>query len=177
MKIRSVKMNNRKRAFEVRTYRDTYDFPYAKLDVKPASDDRISDVYVDAELGNEAFTYTLDSGREDSIHIDRVLEYNKDPAYMRELMLYKLTVQAKKLVERSELSKREMIRRLGTSPAQFYRILDEENYRKSIDQVFGLLAVLDCHLDFLIESDVEEDVGAVSQQRVETGHLRLTVVA
>ena len=177
MKIRSVKTNNHKRAFEVRTYKDTYDFPYAKLDVKPASDDRISNVYVDAELGNEAFTYTLDSGREDSIHIDRVLEYNKDPAYMRELMLYKLTVQAKKLVERSELSKREMIRRLGTSPAQFYRILDEENYRKSMDQVFGLLAVLDCHLDFLIESNDEGDVGAVRQQRAETGQPRLSVVA
>ncbi|MCH7663088.1 MAG: hypothetical protein IH859_04370, partial [Chloroflexi bacterium] len=160
MKIRKVTANNRKKAFEVRTYNNTYDFPYAKLDIRPSHDDGINNVFVDSELGNEAFTYTLESGREDSIHIDRVLEYNQDPSYMRDLMLYKLTVETKKLVESSALSKREMIRRLGTSPAQFYRILDEENYRKSIDQVFGLLAVLDCRLDFLIEKNTAREENA-----------------
>ena len=151
MKIRKVTPNNRKKAFEVRTYKDTYDFPYAKLDIKPSKDNKVKSVFIDPELGSEAFTYTLESGQEDSIHIDRILEYNKDPKYMRDLMLYKLTVETKKLVEGSELSKRELIRRLGTSPAQFYRILDEENYRKSMDQIFSLLAILDCRLDFLIE--------------------------
>ena len=71
---------------------------------------------------------------------------------MRDLLLYKLTLEAQKQVEKSPLSKRELIRRLNTSPAQFYRILDEENYRKSIDQVLGLLAVLECQVEFSIES-------------------------
>lgn len=153
MKIRKVKINNRKKAFEVRTYKDAYDFPYAKLDTRPTPFDKIDNVYIDRELGAEAFTYVLESGKEDTIHIDRVLEYNRDPEYMRELMLYKLTVAVKTLVDNSELSKKEMIRRLNTSPSQFYRILDEDNYRKSIDQVFRLIAVLGCHLDFNIESD------------------------
>ena len=164
MKIRKVTANNRKRAFEVRTYNNEYVFPYAKLDIKPSKDDKISNVFVDSELGNEAFTYVLDSGQEDSIHIDRVLEYNQDPTYMRDLMLYKLTVQARKFVESSNLSKREMIRRLGTSPAQFYRILDVENYRKSIDQVFGLLAVLDCRFDILIEENTAREENAKRHQ-------------
>lgn len=153
MKIRKIAINNRKKAFEVRTYKDTYDFPYAMLDTKPTPDDKVNDVYIDPELGDEAFTYTLESGNEDTIHMDRVLEYNRDPEYVRELMLYKLTVAVKKIVDNSELSKKEMIRRLDTSPSQFYRILDEENYRKSIDQLFRLITVLGCHLDFHIESD------------------------
>ncbi len=153
MKIRKIKVNNRKKAFEVRTYKDAYEFPYAKLDTRPTPDDKIDNVYIDPELGAEAFTYTLESGKEGTIHIDRVLEYNRDPEYMREVMLYKLTVAVKTLVDNSELSKKEMIRRLNTSPSQFYRILDEDNYRKSIDQVFRLIAVLGFHLDFNIESD------------------------
>jgi len=44
---------------------------------------------------------------------------------MRDLLLYKLTLEAQKQVEKSPLSKRELIRRLNTSPAQFYRILDD----------------------------------------------------
>jgi hypothetical protein len=38
-------------------------------------------------------------------------------------------------------------RRLGTSPTQIYRLLDEENTRKSLDRVFELLSVLQCRID------------------------------
>ena len=38
------------------------------------------------------------------------------------------------------------IRRLGTSAAQFYRLLDTTNYRKSIGQMVSLLYVLDCEV-------------------------------
>lgn len=155
MRIRKVIANNRKRAFEVRTYKGAYDFPYAKLDTRPSRDNKINDAFVDPELGNEALTYVLESGQEDSIHIDRVLEYHRDPAYMRDLLLYQLTLEAQKQVSKSRLSKRELIRRLGTSPAQLYRILDEENYRKSIDQVLGLLSVLNCRVEFRIEPESE----------------------
>lgn len=153
MKIRKVIPNNRKRAFEVRTYKGTYDMPYASLDTRPSRGNKIREVFVDPELGNEAFTYCLESGQQDSIHIDRVLEYNRDPAYMRDLLLYRLTLEARKQAEKSGLSKRELIRRLGTSPAQLYRILDEENYRKSIDQVVGLLSVLNCRVEFSVEPE------------------------
>lgn len=151
MKIRKVIPNNRKKLFEVHTLKGTYDFPYANLDTRPAKDNKVLEVFVDPELGNEAFTYSLESGQEDSIHIDRVLEYNRDPSYMRDLVLYRLTLEAQEQAKKSGLSKRELIRRLGTSPAQLYRILDQENYRKSIDQVLGLLSVLNCRVEFRVE--------------------------
>jgi hypothetical protein len=147
MKIRSVKMNNHKKVFVLRTYKDRYEYPYALLDTRPTDDDRIVKAYVDSELGAEAFTYELASGAEDSVHIDRVLEYSQDPSYLRDLLLYKLTLEAKKLVDASPLGIRELSRRLGTSPTQLYRVLDEENNRKSLDRVFDLLTVLQCRID------------------------------
>ena len=159
MKIKKVIPNNRKKAFEVTTYRKTFLFPYAKLTVRPSRENPVERVYVDKELGNEAFTYELKSGDEGTVHIDHVLEYNRDPRYMRDLLLYKLTLEAQQRVKSSSLSKRELIRRLGTSPAQFYRLLDQTNYNKSIDQLMALLHILDCDVDLVVKSkDLREVV-------------------
>ena len=70
---------------------------------------------------------------------------------MRDLLLYKLTLEVQRRVKISALSKRELIRRLGTSPAQFYRLLDQTNYTKSIDQLMALLGVLDCEVDLVVK--------------------------
>ena len=152
MKIRSVKTNNRKHAFEVGTWRNRYIFPYARCEPAPSATDPVEAVSIDDELGREAFTYRLKSGLEGSVHIEHVLEYNEDPAYMRDLLLYKLTLEAGKRVEESTLSKREIIRRLNTSPAQFYRLLDQTNYRKSLDKLLFLLRVLDCEVDLVVRA-------------------------
>ena len=152
MKIRSVSHNNRKKGFEVKTSSKAVWFPYAKLEAKPTPRNPVAKVFVDRELAREAFTYVLKSGDEGTVHIDQVLEYNQDPAYLRDLLLYKLTIEAQERVEASPLSKREIIRRLGTSAAQFYRLLDQTNYRKSVDQVLSLLHVLDCDVDLIVRA-------------------------
>lgn len=151
MKIKKVTLNNRKKAFEVTTRSENYQFPYARLEVPPSRENPITRVYVDRELGNEAFTYELESGDEGTVHLDHVLEYNRDPRYMRDQLLYQLTLAAQKQVEASPLSKREIIRRLGTSPSQFYRLLDQTNYKKSIDQMMALLHILDCEVDLVVK--------------------------
>ena len=152
MKIRSVKANNRKRAFEVRTYSKVLSFPYTKADPKPTADNPVTHAVVDKELGREGFVYTLKSGKEGTVHVEQVLEYNQDPAYLRDLLLYKLTLEAQKRVEDSGLSKREIVRRLGTSATQLYRLLDQTNYRKSVDQILNLLHVLDCDVDLIVRA-------------------------
>ncbi len=150
MKIRSVKPNNRKKAFEITISNKTLPFPYSRLELQPSTDDPIASVYVDKELGSEGFTYVLKSGKDGTIHIDQVLEYNQDPWYLRDGLLYKLTIEAQKRLEKSALSKREVIRRLGTSATQFYRLLDQKNYQKSVDQLLSLLHVLDCEVDLVV---------------------------
>ncbi len=127
-------------------------FPYAKSDPRPTPSDRVRVVEVDPELGREGFTYRLESGAEGTVHIEQVLEYNRDPTYIRELLLYRLTLEAQRRLEVSPLSKREVIRRLGTSATQLYRLLDQTNTRKSIDKLLSLLEVLDCEVDLVVRA-------------------------
>ncbi len=151
MKIRRVTANNRRRAFEVTTRSQTLLFPFVKAEPSPSSHDKVVSVAVDRELGNEGFTYVLESGSEGTIHIDHVLEYNKDPGYVADMLLYKLTLEAQRGLKKSSLSTRELIRRLGTSPSQFYRLLDQTNYKKSVRQLLALLYLLDCEVDVVVK--------------------------
>ena len=152
MKIRSVTYNNRKKAFEIKSGARSLWFPYGKVRPQPHAADPIRQVSIDKELGNEGFTYALESGKEGTVHLEQVLEYNKDPWYLRDALLYKLTMEARNRLEKSAVSKREIIRRLGTSATQFYRLLDQKNYRKSVDQLLSLLHVLDCDVDLVVRA-------------------------
>ena len=128
-----------------------YSMPYAVLEVVPSSEDRVTNVSVDHELGNEGFTYQLESGLEGTVHIDHVLNYNQDPNYMADLVLYKLTVEAQHRLEKSPIGLRQLARRLNTSPSQLYRLLDTTNYKKSVRSVLNLLYALDCEVDFVVQ--------------------------
>jgi hypothetical protein len=151
VKILKVTANNHKRAFEVHTRKDVFVMPYARVTPRPSVRDRLAVVYVDEELGREAFTYELASGAEGTVHIDSVLDYNEDPGYLAELMMYQLSIEAQKRVEQSPLSMREIARRLKTSVPQLYRLLDQTNYGKSLQQLISLLAVLDCKIELTVK--------------------------
>jgi hypothetical protein len=150
MKIQTVRFNNRKKAFEVRMRNRVFIYPYARMESAPKAGDLVREARVDEELGREGFSYVLDSGREGTIHAEQVLDYNEDSDYLREALLYKLTVEAQKRLANSSLSKREIIRRLGTSATQFYRLLDQTNARKSVGQLLSLLHILDCDVEFVV---------------------------
>jgi len=152
VKIRSVRHNNRRKVFEVRTSTRTLVFPFSKAEPTPTIQDPIGEVFVDQEAGREAFTYVLRSSRTGTVHVEQVLEYNQDPTYLRDLLLYRLTREAQKRIAESPLSKREIMRRLGTSAAQLYRLLDQTNYRKSVDQLLVLLQVLNCDVDLVVRT-------------------------
>jgi len=68
------------------------------------------------------------------------------------MLVYQLTLEAQKRVAATNLSKREIIRRLGTSATQLYRLLDQTNYAKSVDQLLRLLNVLDCDVEFVVHA-------------------------
>jgi hypothetical protein len=152
MKIRSVSYNNRKKTFEVKFSRRILLLPYSKVDVRPKGDDLVARVFVDKELGGEGFTYVLASGKEGTVHSEQVLAYNQDPSFLRDALLYKLTIEAQQRIKNSPLSTREIARRLRTSATQLYRLLDQTNYRKSVDQLLSLLHILDCDIDLHVRS-------------------------
>jgi hypothetical protein len=150
VKIRSVRHNNRRKLFEVGISGKRLVFPFSKADPRPTIEDPVRESFVDDDVGREAFSYVLQSGRGGTVHVEQVLEYNQDPSYLRDLLLYRLTIEAQKRVAASPLSKREIVRRLGTSAAQLYRLLDQTNYRKSVDQLLAMLQVLDCEIELVV---------------------------
>jgi len=151
MKIRNVTVNNRKRQIELTLQSGKIlPVPFAQLDPQPTPEDRVVQAYVDRELANEAATYILESGAEGSVHVDHALECNRDPGYLAEILIHKLTVEALRHVDQSGLSRRELARRLSTSVPQLYRLLDPENTRKSLAQLVALLHLLGCDVELVI---------------------------
>ncbi|MGB4593469.1 MAG: hypothetical protein WBI63_06815 [Coriobacteriia bacterium] len=150
MSIQGVRINNRKREFVLDTARGSFAYPYARLDPVPTADDPVVAYYIDEELAGDAVTYVLKSGREGFVHEEMAFDYNREPVYMRDMLLYRLTLDAQHRLETSGLSKRAVARRLKTSPAQLYRLLDQTNYEKSIDGMLELMSVLGCDVEFTV---------------------------
>ncbi len=159
LKITSVKANNHKRAFEVTLSEGLLAFPYSKADPAPKPSDPVEKVYVDDELGREGFTYVLKSGAEGSVHVDAVLEYNEDPKHMRDLLLYDLTVEARRCMTARQVSKNEVLRRVNTSASQLSRLLDTTNKTKSLDKMVELLGALDCEVELTVRSTRRDEAG------------------
>lgn len=151
MKIRQVAVNARKKQLELTTRAGAvYPMPFEKMRPRPSAGNAIVDVFIDRELGSEAVTYTLSSGRHGTVHLDHALDYNRDPNYVAAMVLHDLTVEARRRVERQGPSRRELARRLGTSVPQIYRLLDPANSTKSLARLIALLQVLDCDVRFLV---------------------------
>ncbi len=150
MRVEKVDFNNRKRGFDVFVESRALWFPYAKLELEPTRQDPLVEAYVDEEIGQEGFSYRLESGAEGTVHVEQVLEYNKDPSFLNDELLYRLTLEAQQRIDSSGLSRREIVRRMGSSASQLYRLLDQTNYRKSIDQMLKLLHVLDCDVEVMV---------------------------
>lgn len=142
MKITSVEINNYKKCITVYTRKGHWDLPYTHLDISPTPDNKIKEIFVDPELGKEAITYELESGDQNSVHLDVFMDYNKDPDFLKKLFLFELTIEAQRAIESTSLSKNEVCRRLKTSPSQLARLLDQTNTNKSVDKMLSLLAVL-----------------------------------
>jgi hypothetical protein len=138
----------------------------------PTADDPVEEVYPDPELGNEAFTYRLGSGAEDTIHLDSVREMAGDPEYLQGLLVHRLTVEALGGLEESGLGKREISRQLGTSASQLYRLLDPQNSNKSIGQMLALLHLVDREVTLKVTCK-EPERPATSKEKM-MAHKRVT---
>lgn len=165
LKVLNVSTNYRKRCFDLETRERPYTFPFALLPHQITAANRVTSVYADPELGNEAFTYELESGETESVHLDSVLYYHADPAYLHDLFLHNLTCEVLKALKKSKLGKRELIRQLGTSASQFYRLLDTANYSKSAGQMISLLHLLGKTVEVTVRPRVD---GASGRRRSTT---------
>jgi len=151
MKIKRIFAHNKKKAFILETKLQNYEYPFSELTIIPTLKDPVVSVYSDSEIGYEGFTYELLSGKTETIHLDSVLSFHKDPEYICELLLHQLTIKAQKAFNAKKITKRSLARKLKTSPQQLYRLLDASFYGKSIDQMVKLLHALGYSIDIRTE--------------------------
>lgn len=151
VRIKKVTVNMRKKVFLAEVKKLSYEFPFSRLEVVPTLQDPIVKLYVDPELAYEGFTYVLRSGKEGSVVWDQFLDYNKDPEYEHDMLLFKLTCQALDLIKQKKIRKRELARRMQTSPAHLYRLLDTTFYGKTVGQMIKLLSALDHRVEFVLK--------------------------
>ena len=149
-KIKKAGFNNRKKSIWVATAQAEYELPYSRLMLKPTSKNLIEEIFVDKELASTCVTYRLRNGKEDSVPLDAFLDFNRDPEYLRRMELYKMTIEAEKLVKKSKMSKRAICRLMGTSLSQLSRLLDTRNYSKSMDQMHKLLTILGAEVEIRV---------------------------
>ena len=148
-KIEAVSVNRRKKAFEFHVGSDVLVYSFSRADPPPSTQDPVLSVEVYDIFGGE-IRYTLASGRMGVVHLEEVLHDNGDPDHHRRLLLNQLTMEARNRIWIGSRSKREIIRRLGTSASQPSRLLDPSNERKSLDRMVALLYVLDCELEIVV---------------------------
>jgi len=147
MKINAVALDTRRRGFTIESGERRFFYAFTACSPAPEHGHDIRRVFVDPELGGEAFTYELENGRQGSVHLDAVREVNHEPEYMADLLLYKLSLAARQALEGSGRKIRDVSRALGTSPAQLYRLIDQTNYQKSFRQLVTLLEYLGCDVE------------------------------
>ena len=72
MRIINIRRNNRKKTFSVTTTKSVFSYPFAKLEPPPTKSNPLDSVWIDEDLGEEAFSNKLEDNESGTVHIDHV---------------------------------------------------------------------------------------------------------
>lgn len=138
-KFKLVRFNNKKKVFHL-TYTSGLEIecPYSALSI----DKNIIDAGPDKEVGNHCFYFVLEDGEKDYITFDQPLYIIRHPDYVREEVLYNLTLELQKIIALKKIPKRELARRLNTSVTQVNRLLDQTNYKKDLSRLIEIATII-----------------------------------
>ena len=151
--MKSFRIDARKRQVELTDTRgQTLRLPFGRMDPRPRRAADIEAIGFDRAIGRHGVVYRLANGREGAVLWDHCLDYNADPAYVEQALLRQLTREARASFRASGLAKRDVARRLATSPTQLYRLLDLGQTKKSVGQMVALLHVLGRRAEIVIRA-------------------------
>ncbi len=138
-KFKSVDHDNKKKVFHLEyTSGLKIECPYSALGIKKA----VVEAVPDKESGRHSFYFVLENGQKEVVPFDQPLHIVQNPEYVREQTLYEVTKQLNEFLKKSNVSKRELARRLETSLSQLARLLDTTNYKKELSRLIELAAML-----------------------------------
>ena len=144
-KFKKVEFNNKKKIFRL-TYNSNLmvECPYVALGIK----EKVIDAGPDKEVGHHSFYFVLENGKKDYVPFDQPLYISNNPDYMRQELMFELTMKIQYMIENAGISKRELARSLKTSVTQINRLLDQTNYNKDLSRLIQIAALLNYDFDW-----------------------------
>jgi hypothetical protein len=144
-KFKKVEFNNKKRVFKL-SYNSglVVECPYAALGIK----EKVVEAAPDKEVGGHSFYFILENGKQDYVPFDQPLYISNNPDYMRQELMFELTMNILSIIEDVGISKRELARSLKTSVTQINRLLDQTNYNKDLSRLIQIASLLNYDFDW-----------------------------
>jgi hypothetical protein len=144
-KFRSVQFNNRKKVFHlIYTSGLEVDCPYSAISVKK----NVVEAGPDKEVGNHSFYFILEDGYTGYVPYDQPLHIINHPDYVKEEIMWRVTIQLRDVIASKNISKREIARRMNTSVTQINRLLDQTNYNKDLSRLIEMAAIIGYEFDW-----------------------------
>ena len=149
--IDRVVFNNRRRVFEVQLGSLTFFFPYACAQIQRG--EHVGRLVMDRRDGREAFRYYVRAGRR-ALGRNGIIDVNDVLGFpgcqIASRIRRKLAREARKRVETTHFTTRQLIRALQISAPRYYRLLDDDDGIASIGQLLDLLEVLGAEVDVVV---------------------------
>ncbi len=90
---------------------------------------------------------------------DQPLYISNNPDYMRQELMFELTMNIQSIIEDVGISKRELARSLKTSVTQINRLLDQTNYNKDLSRLIQIASLLNYDFDWELKSSISKKTG------------------
>lgn len=164
-RVKRVIADEEQRCFHVFFAHRVLPFPYARCDPRPTRRNPIVRLFVDKGVDRRGFTYVLRSGVDGCVLLDYVLDHNCDPGYLGDMLLYKLSLAAQDRWSSTAVSLARVNERGGLRPGRVQEILEQTNYRKTLDELVTLLHALGYDVDFTLRPNraLRQQPGVVPQ--------------
>lgn len=151
VKIRNGEFNNRKKVLTVHYVNDkTAEVHYAQLGIKK----NLEAVWVDKETKGHSLGLRFEDGTEDYMPYDQPLALSKDPEYLLQAHIERLTAVIKATIRERKISKRFLAERLGTSDNQIQRLLNPAILNKNLEQLYKVATIVGLEFEWHIKKAV-----------------------
>ena len=146
-KIKSAEFNNRRKTIVVTyTTGKPVEVHYAQLGIRQ----NIESVWVDKETRGMSLGIKLENGQEDFMPYDQPLALAKDPEYLLQTQIERLTATIKQTIAEQKISKRYIAEQLKTSDNQVQRLLNPAILNKNLEQLYKIATLLGLELDWQV---------------------------
>lgn len=112
--------------------------PYASLNLKK----KIQRIWVDKETKGKSVGMEFEDGLVDYLPYDQPLAIVKDPEYILQNHIERITARIKDEIARKKISRRFLAQQLKTSENRIQRLLNPEILNKNLGQLYKMVSLL-----------------------------------